>query len=152
MGEILARRAHILIVEDNPADAMLISKSLKERSPGIELFVAQDGYVASNYLFRRGEFKSAPTPDFVILDLNLPGRDGREVLKEIKADTRLKSLPVLVFTSSEAAHDIQSSYDGHANAYFSKPPDLDEFYGVMDAIYQHWINVAKLPSCVRNSL
>lgn len=140
----MSQGMHILLVEDNPADAMLVTKSLAERSPGTCIFVAQDGYEASDYLFKRGKHTEATTPDFVILDLNLPGRDGREVLKDIKTNPKLRTIPVVIFTSSEAAHDIHSSYDGHANAYFAKPPDLDEFYSVMDALCHHWMKVAKL--------
>ncbi len=136
---------HVLLVEDNPADAHLITKAFEEQCHDVSLFIAEDGVVATDYLFRRGKFKDAPIPRLILLDLNLPGKDGREVLEEIKAERHLKTIPVVMFTSSEADNDVRSCYEAGANAYFAKPTDLDDFMGVINTICLHGLKKAKLP-------
>ncbi len=138
--------AAILVIEDNPADSHLISKAFEERCPGMKYFIADNGVTGSDYVFQRGVFASTPLPNLILLDLNLPGKDGRELLQEIKSDKRLRSIPIIMFTSSEAESDIKSCFDQGANAYFSKPADLEEFMGIMELICQHWIKKGKLPN------
>ena len=136
--------ANILLIEDNPADSHLISKAFEERCPGAKVFVASDGTAGSDFVFRRNLFAEAPRVDLIMLDLNLPGKDGREVLREIKADPNLKTIPILMFTSSASDTDIRTCYEAGANAYFSKPADLEEFMSLIETIYVHWVKKAKL--------
>ncbi len=135
----------ILLVEDNPGDARLAQEALKEGRLSTRLRVVVDGVEAMAYLRREGEFATAPRPHLVLLDLNLPRKDGRQVLAEMKADSDLRRIPVVVLTTSQAEQDILRSYDLHANCYITKPVDLDHFIAVVRAIEEYWCAVATLP-------
>lgn len=131
----------ILLVEDNPADVRLTQEALREGKVKNNLSVARDGEEALAFLRRDG----ATRPDLILLDLNLPRRDGREVLKEIKADPDLRRIPVVVLTTSEAEVDILKSYELHANCYITKPVDLEQFITVVKSIDDFWLTIVKLP-------
>ena len=135
----------ILLVEDNPGDARLAVEALKESKVSNKLYHVEDGVEAMDFLRRRGEYASGIVPDLVLLDLNLPRKDGREVLEEIKEDPELKLIPVVVLTTSEAERDLVKTYDLHANAYVVKPIDLDRFIEVVQAIEDFWFAIVKLP-------
>lgn len=135
----------ILLVEDNQADVRLTVEALKEGRIINSLAVARDGVEALDYLHRRGEHAAAPRPDLILLDLNLPKKDGREVLAEIKEDANLKCIPVVVLTTSKAEEDILRSYNLHANCFISKPVDLESFMGVVRSIEDFWLTVVALP-------
>jgi len=131
----------ILLVEDNPADVRLTQEALREGKVKNNLSVARDGEEALAFLRREG----APRPDLILLDLNLPRRDGREVLKEIKDDPQLRMIPVVVLTTSAAESDILKSYSLHANCYITKPVDLDQFITVVKSIDDFWLTIVRLP-------
>lgn len=135
----------ILLVEDNPGDVILIRESLKENKLLAELKVVDDGEEALDYLNKRNQYSEAGTPDIILLDLNLPKKDGREVLAEIKNDPKLKTIPVVVLTSSTAETDILKSYENYANCFISKPVDLDNFIKVIKSIKNFWLTIVKLP-------
>ena len=135
----------LLLVEDNPGDIRLIEEALKEGKIPHRLHKVRDGAEATEFLFRTGQHADAPRPDLVLLDLNLPKKDGREVLAEIKGDSRLKLIPVVVLTTSEAEGDILKAYDLNANCYITKPVDLDEMIKVVLALEGFWLGIAKLP-------
>ena len=135
----------ILLVEDNPGDARLAQEALKESKVHNNLHHVSDGVEAMAFLRRRERFAGVPPPDLILLDLNLPRKDGREVLAEVKADPNLRSVPVVVLTTSEAERDLIKSYDLHANAYVVKPIDLDRFIEIVQAIEHFWFSVVKLP-------
>jgi chemotaxis family two-component system response regulator Rcp1 len=137
--------AEILLVEDNPGDVRLTMVALEEAKVLNTLHVAKDGVEAMAFLRREAENANAPRPDLILLDLNLPRKDGREVLAEIKADDDLKSIPVVVLTTSEAEEDILKSYNLHANCYIVKPVDLDQFIEVVKTLQGFWLMVVKLP-------
>ncbi len=132
----------LLLVEDNPGDVRLIRESLKENKFFAELTVCLDGQEAMDYL--KNPLNSVP--DIILLDLNLPKKDGREVLMEIKSDEKLKTIPVVVLTSSSAEEDILKSYQNYANCFISKPVDLDNFLKVIKSIENFWLTVVKLPA------
>lgn len=134
----------ILLVEDNPADVRLTVEALKDAKMRNNLHVAADGVDAMEFLRRRGAHAKAPRPDLILLDLNLPKMDGREVLKEIKTDDSLKHIPVVVLTTSRAEEDMLRSYHLHANAYVTKPVDLESFLKVVCSIEQFWLEIVKL--------
>ena len=136
----------ILMVEDNPGDVRLTKEALKEYKIRNELHVVEDGVEAMKFLNKEGEYQDAPTPDLIFLDLNLPKKDGREVLEEIKADPQLRRVPVIVLTSSGAEEDIVRSYDLHANAYVTKPVRLQEFIDAVRAIEDFWLSVVRFAS------
>ncbi len=136
----------ILLVEDNPGDIRLTQEALKEGSIRNELHVVKDGVEAIDYLKRKGKYTNQPTPDIILLDLNLPRKDGREVLAEIKADENLKLIPVIILTTSDADLDIQKSYKLHANCFITKPVDLDQFIFIIRQIETFWFTVVKLPA------
>jgi two-component system, chemotaxis family, response regulator Rcp1 len=136
----------ILLVEDNPGDARLAQEALKEGRMASRLKVVVDGVEAMTYLRREGAFNEAPRPNLVLLDLNLPRKDGRQVLAEMKADPELRRIPVVVLTTSQAEQDILRSYDLHANCYITKPVDLDRFISVVRSIEEYWCSVVTLPS------
>ncbi|EPX60231.1 Two-component system response regulator [Cystobacter fuscus DSM 2262] len=144
-GERLGRPIEILLVEDNPGDVRLTIEALKEGKVSNRLSVARDGVEALAFLRREGAHANAPRPDLILLDLNLPRRDGREVLAEIKADARLRRIPVVVLTTSKAEEDILRTYDLHANCYINKPVDLDQFISVVRSIDDFWLSVVRLP-------
>ena len=140
----------ILLVEDNPADVRLTREAFKEAKVYNDLFYVGDGVAALDFLYRRGEFTSAPIPDLILLDLNLPKKNGMEVLSEIKSHKSLCSMPVVVLTTSKADEDILRSYELHANAFISKPVNLEKFLKVIQTIEQFWLAVATLPSSCNN--
>ena len=135
----------ILLVEDNPADVRLTQEALREGKLRNSLTVAETCEEALAMLGRRPPHADSPKPDLILLDLNLPGRSGREVLAEIKADRDLKRIPVVILTTSKAEEDVVKSYNLHANAYITKPVDLDKFMQVVRTIESFWLNVVVLP-------
>jgi len=139
------RPIQILLVEDNPGDVRLTVEALKEGKVHNDLNVVSDGVEALAFLRHEGKYTSAPTPDLILLDLNLPRKDGREVLAEIKSDGRLKHIPVVILTTSRAEQDVFKSYDLHANCYVTKPVDLDQFMSVVKSIEDFWLTVVTLP-------
>ena len=145
MGETHGKPIDILMVEDNPGDVRLALEALKEAKVANRMTVVSDGVHAMSYLRREGAYAEAPTPDLIILDLNLPRKDGREVLAEVKADPRLKRIPVVVLTVSRSEEDILKSYDLHANCYITKPVDLEAFLDVVKGIEDFWLTIVKLP-------
>ena len=141
----LLRPVEILLVEDNPGDVRLTQESLKAGKILNHLNVVKDGEEAMAFLCRQGEHSKAPRPDLILLDLNLPKMDGREVLAHVKADDRFKRIPIVVLTSSNAEQDILKSYDLHANCYVTKPVDLEQFGLVVKTIEEFWLAIVKLP-------
>jgi chemotaxis family two-component system response regulator Rcp1 len=139
------RPIEVLLVEDNPGDVRLTMEALRDGKVRNHLSVARDGVEALAFLRREGDFAGAPRPDVILLDLNLPRKDGREVLAEIKADGSLKSIPVVVLTTSRADQDIVRSYNLHANCYITKPVDLDQFITVVKTIEDFWFTIVTLP-------
>lgn len=135
----------VLLVEDSPADVRLTKEALKEEKMHINLHVVGDGVEAMQFLHREGKFEKAIPPDLILLDLNLPRKDGREVLKEIKSDADLKRIPVVVLTISKAEEDILKTYNLHANCYITKPIDLNQFSHVVKSIKEFWLTIVKLP-------
>lgn len=136
---------HILLAEDNPADAELTLASLAESKVANQVHVVEDGVEAMRFLRREGPYQGQVRPDLVLLDLNMPRMDGREVLAAVKDDAELRSIPVVVLTSSEAEADIVRSYELHANCFISKPVDLRGLETVVQAIESFWFEVVKLP-------
>jgi chemotaxis family two-component system response regulator Rcp1 len=141
----MLRPVEILLVEDNPADVRLTREALKENKLSNNLHVAVDGVEALAFLYKKGKYSKAPRPDIILLDLNLPKKDGREVLAEIKEEKDLKRIPVVVLTSSKAEEDIVKTYNLHANCYINKPVDFDQFLKVVKSIEDFWISIVKLP-------
>ncbi|MFC2071828.1 response regulator [Chloroflexota bacterium] len=140
------RPIKILLVEDNPGDVRLTQEAFKENKVGNSLSIVEDGLEAMNFLHQVGKYADVPRPDLILLDLNLPKKDGREVLGEIKEDPNLKSIPVVVLTTSKAEEDIIKSYNLHANCYITKPVDLEQFMTVVKSIEDFWLTIVKLPS------
>jgi len=140
------RLAKVLLVEDNPGDVRLTKEAFREAKLKVDLTVVEDGVEALAFLRKQGEYSSATRPDLILLDLNLPKKDGREVLAELKEEDELKSIPVAILTSSQAEEDIIRSYQLHANCYVTKPVDLDQFLKVVKALEEFWLTVVKLPS------
>jgi chemotaxis family two-component system response regulator Rcp1 len=143
--DTLGRPIEILLVEDNPGDVRLTIEALKEGKVRNRLSVARDGVEALAFLRREGPHANAARPDLILLDLNLPKKDGREVLADIKEDTRLRRIPVVVLTTSKAEEDILRTYDLHANCYITKPVDLEQFISVVRSIDDFWLSVVRLP-------
>jgi CheY-like chemotaxis protein len=137
--------ARILLVEDNPGDVRLTMEALKEGKILNEVSVVGDGVEALAFLRREGRYAGAERPDLILLDLNLPKKDGREVLEEIKGDVDLKKIPVVVLTTSAAERDVLNAYDLHANCYITKPVDLGQFIKVVQLIEDFWLTIVKLP-------
>ncbi len=135
----------ILLVEDNPGDVRLTAETFKDARILNHLNVARDGVAALAFLRRQGAYAGAPRPDLILLDLNLPKKDGREVLAEIKADDDLKRIPVVILTTSKAEEDIIRTYNLHANCYITKPVDLDQFIRVVQSIQNFWFTIVQLP-------
>jgi CheY-like chemotaxis protein len=135
----------ILLVEDNPGDIRLIKEILREAKIRNKINVTMDGEEALNFLLNEGEFFDAPRPHLILLDLNLPKKDGRELLAEIKENDTLKSIPVVILTTSTAEEDIIETYKNHANSYITKPVDLDQFIRVVESIQDFWLSIVKLP-------
>ncbi|HEX3033861.1 MAG TPA: response regulator [Thermodesulfobacteriota bacterium] len=139
------RPVEILLVEDNPGDVRLTIEALKEGKMINNVNIVGDGAEALAFLHQTGNYADAPRPDLILLDLNLPKKDGREVLEEIKEDPELKRIPVVVLTTSQAEQDIHKVYDLHANCYITKPVDLDQFMKVVKSIEDFWLTVVRLP-------
>jgi chemotaxis family two-component system response regulator Rcp1 len=139
------RSIEILLVEDNPGDVRLTQEALKENKIRNNLHVAKDGVEAMNFLRKINEYKDAPRPDLVLLDLNLPKKDGREVLTEIKTDEKLRSIPVVILTTSDAEDDVARAYQHYANCYIRKPIDLNRFIEVVKIIENFWLSIVELP-------
>ncbi len=136
----------ILLVEDNPADALIAREALSEAKLINTIHLAEDGVEALEFLHRQGKFAAAPRPDLILLDLNLPRKNGREVLAEIKEDEQLKSIPVVVLTTSSAEEDVLQSYKLHANCYVIKPVEFDRFVKAIQSIRHFWFSVVTLPA------
>jgi CheY-like chemotaxis protein len=136
----------VLLVEDDPGDVVLIREAFDHNKVYNALHVVSDGVQALEFLRGEGEYAGAPRPDLVLLDLNLPRKDGREVLAEVKADPDLRTIPIVVLTTSEAEEDIVRSYDLHANAYVTKPVDFERFIEVVRQIDDFFVSVVKLPN------
>jgi len=141
----MADPVEVLLVEDNPGDVRLTQEVLKDGKIRNHLSVVNDGVEAVEYLRRQGRFAGATRPDVILLDLNLPKKDGREVLAEIKADPDLRRIPVVVLTTSEAEADVMTAYDQHANCYITKPVDLSQFEAVVRSIEGFWFDIVHLP-------
>jgi len=139
------RPAEILLIEDNPGDIRLTEEALKESKLYNKLKTVTDGVEAMKYLLNEGEHANAPKPDIILLDLNLPKKDGREVLEEIKQDERLKTIPIVILTTSNNEEDIIKTYNLHANCYVTKPVDFEEFTKIVLAIHNFWFSIVKLP-------
>ena len=135
----------ILLVEDSPGDIRLIEEVLKENKVLNNLYVVRDGVEALNFLYKKDRYADAIRPDLILLDLNLPKKDGREVLEEVKADENLKRIPVVILTISNAEEDILKTYNLHANCYVTKPIDLDQFIKAVKSIEDFWLSIVKLP-------
>ena len=142
---VLQPAIDVLLIEDDPGDVLLTREAFADFKVANTLHVVSDGVDALAFLRKEGDFGEAPTPDLILLDLNLPRMDGREVLGAIKSDEQLKSIPVVVLTTSEAAEDVEKSYSLHANAYVTKPVDFDRFIDVIRRIDEFFVSVVKLP-------
>ncbi|MBC7925893.1 MAG: response regulator [Bryobacteraceae bacterium] len=140
-----SRPVEVLLVEDNPGDVRLTQEALKDGKVTVNLTVASDGVEAIELLKRKGPFSGKTRPDLILLDLNLPRKNGREVLEEIKADEDLKRIPVIIMTTSKAEQDIYKAYNLNANCYITKPVDLDEFLNVVRSIENFWLTIVTLP-------
>lgn len=136
----------ILLIEDSPGDIRLTQEALKESKISNNLYVVTDGVEAMAFLRKKGKFSEKPRPDLILLDLNLPKKDGREVLAEIKQDEHLKRIPVVILTVSEAEEDILKAYNLHANCYITKPVDLEQFLKVVKTIENFWFTIVTLPN------
>jgi two-component system, chemotaxis family, response regulator Rcp1 len=143
--EEMKKRVEILLVEDNPGDIRLIVEALKENTVPNKLNVVNDGAEALTFLYKKGKYADAPRPDLILLDLNLPKKNGLEVLEEIKKDPALKRIPVVIFTASSAQRDILNSYNHHANCFITKPIYLEQFIAVVKSIENFWLTIVKLP-------
>ena len=135
----------VLLVEDNPGDVRLTREALKEGKVRNNLSVVGDGVEALAFLHREGSYSSAPRPDIILLDLNLPRKDGRQVLAEVKADPELRRIPIVVLTTSKAEEDILKTYELHANCFITKPVDFEHFIKVVQSIESFWFTIVKLP-------
>ncbi|MGZ4976582.1 MAG: response regulator [Methylobacter sp.] len=144
--ENIGRFAEFLLVEDNPGDVRLTCEALTESKVKNNLSIVGDGLEAMAFLHREGKYADAPRPDVILLDLNLPKKNGLEVLAEIKADSSLRRIPVVIITSSEAEQDVLKTYDLHVNCYVNKPVDLEQFIKVVQSIETFWLTIVKLPS------
>ncbi len=140
-----SRPAEILLVEDNPGDVELIQEALQSGKVLNRISIAEDGEVAISFLHREKGYENAPRPDLVLLDLNIPKRNGFEVLAEIRNNSDLSHVPIVILTSSQADRDIVRSYSLHANCFVSKPVDVDEFLSVVRSTGEFWLNIVKLP-------
>ncbi len=146
-----ARPARVLLVEDNEADVRLTREALREAGENVRLSSVADGDLALAYLRREGGYADVPRPDLVLLDLNLPGMDGREVLEAIKGDRSLRQIPVVVLTTSSEERDVVRAYDAHVNAYVTKPLSFEEFIEAVRSIENFWLRLVKFPPHVSPS-
>lgn len=143
---MIGKPIEVLLVEDNPGDVRLTQEAFKEGRVQNQLNVVEDGEKALSYLRQEGEYADMHRPDLILLDLNMPKKDGRQVLKEIKEDDNLKRIPVVILTTSEAEEDILRTYDYHANCFITKPVDLHQFLNVVKFIEDFWLTIVKLPA------
>lgn len=143
---LVGRPIEILLVEDNPGDVRLAVEALKDAKVSNHLTTVTDGEAALEFLRRQGKWAKAPRPDLVLLDLNLPRKSGREVLCDIKDDPKLRTIPVVILTTSQAEEDILKAYNCNANCYITKPVDLDQFIKVVRSIEDFWLTIVKLPA------
>ncbi len=141
----MKREMQILLVEDNPADAGLVEEAFRDGRLLHDIHLAEDGVAALQFLRREGRFKNAPDPDLILLDLNLPKKDGREVLEEVKADPVLREIPVIVLTTSDDEADVHRAYGLHANCYLTKPVEIDDFLVKVRSIEDFWLTLVRLP-------
>ncbi len=141
---------HILLVEDNEGDILLTTDALTEGKLVNSVDVAKDGWEAVQYLEKKGAYQNAPTPDLILLDINLPKMNGHEVLKIIKNNPEIKYIPVVMLTTSSSEQDIMQSYQNYANSYISKPVELSDFLDAIAAIEHFWISIVKLPTQTNN--
>ncbi|MDO8249258.1 MAG: response regulator [Rhodoferax sp.] len=139
------RPIEILMVEDNPGDVRLTREALKDAKVSNTLRVVEDGAAALDFLYQRGDYADAPRPDLILLDLNLPKKNGREVLEEIKQDAQLKTIPVVILTTSQAEEDVVRAYSLHANCYITKPVDFAQFTKIVRTIEDFWLSIVTLP-------
>ncbi len=147
----LLKPVNILIVEDNRADVRLIEEAFKEGKLYIDLNVAEDGVEAMSYLRKEGIYKDANSPDIILLDLNMPRKNGYEVLEEIKLDNDLRRIPVIIMTISKAEEDVLKSYNLHANAYIVKPVELSQFTETIKSLEDFWFTIVKLPPKIHDT-
>ncbi|MFO8017763.1 MAG: response regulator [Promethearchaeia archaeon] len=145
LGTEKGKPVEILLVEDNPGDVRLTKEALKESKIINNLHVVENGIEAMSFLKQEGDYKDMPEPDLILLDLNLPKKDGREVLADIKEDERLKRIPVVILTTSSADEDILHTYNLHANCFITKPVDMNQFTKVVKNIGDFWFSIVKLP-------
>jgi len=143
-----SRPVNILLIEDNPGDVRLAQEAFKEGKIKVDLSVVMDGLEAIKFLRKEQTYQDQETPDLILLDLNLPKKDGREVLSEIKADPSLRRIPVVILTTSSAEQDILNSYNLHVNCYVNKPVDFDKFFDIIQKIEDFWLRTAILPTMV----
>jgi CheY-like chemotaxis protein len=143
------RRAKVLLAEDSPSDVLLIQEAVKETELPVDLLVVGDGVEAMEFLRRQGKYASAARPDMILLDLNMPRKDGREVLAEVKGDDQLRTIPVIVLTSSSADSDVKKAYELRANGYVAKPSDFSSLKEAVRALEHFWFQFATLPSAVK---
>jgi CheY-like chemotaxis protein len=136
----------ILLVEDNPADVLLTREAFRESRHVTRISVAEDGEAALRFLRKQGKYANERRPDLILLDLNLPRKDGRELLAELKADPNLRQIPVIVLTTSSAEQDVDTAYELHANCYLTKPLDINEFLRKVRSIEDFWLTVVRLPN------
>jgi two-component system, chemotaxis family, response regulator Rcp1 len=146
MSSFITRSMEILLVEDSPSDANLMIRSFAQRQSSYSLTWVETGEAAMTRLYQQGKYADVPHPDLILLDLNLPGMDGREVLAAVKSDPSLKHLPVIILTTSAAQEDIRRSYELSANCYITKPIDVQEFIQAVILIQEFWLRLAQLPS------
>ncbi len=145
-SQIDGRPIEILLVDDNPGDLRLTAEALKDSKIESRLHTAKDGMEAMAFLRRRGKYVGAPRPDLILLDLHMPGMNGRQVLAEIKEDSALKHIPVVILTGSREIDDIVKTYDLHANCYVTKPIDFEQFMAMVKSITNFWLTIVKLPT------
>ena len=138
----------ILLIEDNPGDVRLTQEAFKEGKKNVNLDVVMDGVEAINYLYKKDQYSDKESPDLILLDLNLPKMDGREVLERVKSDDTLRMIPIIVLTTSDADQDILKSYNLHVNCYLNKPVDFDKFFDIIQKIEDFWLTTAILPSMI----
>jgi len=139
------KKIDVLLVEDNPGDVRLTQEALREGKVAVNLNVARDGIEAVDFLYRRGKFEDAPRPELILLDLNLPRRNGREVLSQIKTDPDLRSIPIVVMTTSSADQDVETAYSLNANCFMTKPLELEDYMNMIHSIEDFWFTQATLP-------
>ena len=144
-NSMTGKAIEILLVEDNPGDVRLAREALKDAKVRNNLHAVGDGVEAMDFLHRKGKYMASPRPDLILLDLNLPKKDGREVLEEIKTDDNLKRIPVVILTTSKDEADVLKTYNLHANCFITKPINLDQFIKVVQSIEEFWLTIVRLP-------